>query len=374
MSRHYQGFQRYLPNRMLKLSSPNISNAEIERVSKVLYSGNLVQGDEVRELESFIQTYCSSKYTVAVSSGTAALYISLKSLGIGAGDAVIVPGFSFPATANVVEEVGAEIIFADVEFKTAGVSASTLALAYDNYSGENKIKAIIPVHEFGYPVDMDLIMRFAEQRNIDVIEDAACAFGVTHNGRHVSTYGNVGCFSFHPRKMLTSGEGGAVVTQDRAIYELAMELRNHGIKVSAGGANFVRSALNFRMTDIHAAIANEQANKIEDIIATELREISYIEVDTRPAGGVWQTYFARIVEDSVDRDDLIRFLRSHKIEANIGAHCLPALPSFVNYAHYLSQTPVSKVLHERGIALPCSELYSDQQIKYVCQKLREYEC
>ena len=182
------------------------------------------------------------------------LCISLSSLlGIGAGDEVIVPAFSYVATANVVEIVGAKCVFVDVERDTFNIDVSKIERAITP-----RTKAIIPVHEFGLACDISELMKIAEKHNLFVIEDAACALGATENEKFVGTFGQVGSFSLHPRKAVTSGEGGILTTDDDDLAEKFRVLRNHGISMQNGKMDFVAAGFNYRMTDFQAALVRGQ--------------------------------------------------------------------------------------------------------------------
>src|SRR5688500_412394 len=196
----------------IPLTSPDIREEDIQEVVKVLRSGMLVQGQHVQDFETGIASFTETKNAIAVSNGTATLHLALVALGIGPGDEVIVPALSYVATANVVELVGATPVFVDIDLDTFNINVAEI---------ESKItaktKAIIPVHEFGLACDIETVMQIAEKHNLYVIEDAACALGATQNKKHVGSFGTFGSFSFHPRKAISSGEGGIVTTANEAL-------------------------------------------------------------------------------------------------------------------------------------------------------------
>ncbi|MGH2361569.1 MAG: DegT/DnrJ/EryC1/StrS family aminotransferase, partial [bacterium] len=184
---------------MIRLAVPDIQESDIARVVEVLRSGNLVQAREVAGFEQALAEYTGIEHVATVSSGTAALHLALLALNIRPGDAVIVPAFTFPATANVVEAVGAEVVLCDVDPTTYVMTPEAFEACIQRHRKGN-LRAVVVVHEFGYPARMAEICAVARKNNLPVIEDAACALGTTSDGIHVGGFGDLGCFSFHPRK------------------------------------------------------------------------------------------------------------------------------------------------------------------------------
>ena len=193
----------------IPLMVPNITEADIEAVAVVLRSGMLVSGSNVAALEARTCEFIGVPYASAMSNGTVTLDLALMLSGVGAGDEVIVPAFSYMATANVVEHVGARPVFVDIDPATFNIDPALIEAAITP-----RTKAIIPVHEFGMAAPMDAIMSIAEKYGLIVIEDAACALGATINGRFAGSYGRFASFSLHPRKAITSGEGGLLVCRN----------------------------------------------------------------------------------------------------------------------------------------------------------------
>lgn len=208
----------------IPLSRPHIIEKDINAVKKVLESGMLVQGREVETFEKRIASYLGIKNAIAVSNGTASLHLALIALGIGPGDEVIIPAFSYIATANVLELVGAKPVFVDVELETCNIKVDKI----EEFITPNT-KAIMPIHEFGLACDISAIVEIADKHHLYVIEDAACALGAKEDDKSVGSFGNFGSFSFHPRKNITSGEGGMMTTDDSDLAEKVRILRNHGI-------------------------------------------------------------------------------------------------------------------------------------------------
>ena len=223
---------------MIRLIIPEIGDEEVQAVSAVLRSGYLVQGKHVEDFEHRVAAFVGVKHAVAVSSGTAALHVALAALDIGPGDDVLVPDFTFPATANVVALLGATPVLVDVDPATFNTTADLLRPAITP-----RTKAIMPVHLFGQPAEMQPILDLAAEHGLAVVEDAACALGALYHGRPCGSLGQLGCFSFHPRKVITTGEGGMIVTDDDALAERLRLLRNHGMAKHAGRHPFCAARL-----------------------------------------------------------------------------------------------------------------------------------
>lgn len=348
---------------MINLSKPSISEEEIEAVAEVLRSGNLVQGEKVKKFEEQLAAYIGAPYVVTVTSGTAALHLALISLGIGPGDAVFVPAFTFPATVNVVEIVGARPVFVDVDPDSYCLSTEALKHAIAGWKGSERPKAVIPVHEFGAPSDMDGIIDIVEQEGLYLIEDAACALGTRYRQQHVGKMGKLGCFSFHPRKAITTGEGGALATDDIHLYQLLLKLRNHGISRSDDGViDFDLPGYNYRMTEFQAVLGLHQLkrfdvmlNKRRAIAEEYVKELSSIDGMRLPKlvqGHAWQTFMLKLPR-TMDRNLVIDRLKRNGIETNLGAQALHMLRYYKNKYHYQpDHYPIAAQLYQQGLAIP----------------------
>jgi perosamine synthetase len=267
-------------NSPTKMSVPiartSLTETEIQSVLAPLRSGWLVQGPKVREFEEKWSTFTGAKHSIAVTSCTTALHLSLAALGVQPGDEVIVPAFTWIATANVVEHLGATVVFCDIDLNTFNLDVAKLAQLITP-----KTKAIIPVHLFGLAADMNSVNQLAKQHGLWVVEDAACGFGSRYHGRHVGTLGATGCFSFHPRKAITTGEGGMITTNDDTLAEKLRRLRDHGAAMSdlqrhLGArpyllADHPDAGYNQRMTDLQAALGAAQMERATAIIAERQR-------------------------------------------------------------------------------------------------------
>ena len=239
---------------MIPIAKPLLGKEEQDAVREVLKSGRLVMGEKVHEFEEVFAKYCGVKYAIATSSGTTALHLSLLAHGIGPGDEVVTTPYSFIATANCIQYVGAKPVFVDIELDTFTIDASKIGQKLTK-----RTKAILPVHIFGHPANMENIVKIGKKNKLIVIEDAAQAHGAVIKGRKVGTFGT-GCFSFYPTKNITTGEGGMVTTNDAKIADRIRLLRNHGMHKRY---SYETVGYNFRMTDISAAIGIVQLTKLD---------------------------------------------------------------------------------------------------------------
>lgn len=362
----------------IPLASPDINADDINVVSNVLRSGMLVQGEKVLEFEQKISSYLKSNYSIAVSNGTATMHLALITLGIGKGDEVIVPAFSYVATANVVELVGATPIFVDIDLNTFNIDESKIESAITS-----KTKAIIPVHEFGLACNIEKIIRIAQQYNLGVIEDAACALGAMQNNQFVGTFGDFGSFSFHPRKAISSGEGGMILTNNADYAKRVRSLRNHGIEIIDEVMEFVEPGYNYRMTDFQAALVSNQFNRFDKIVEyknalanTYFNSIKNpkIKLPNVPPdrNHTWQTFHV-ILDKSLNRNEVIRFLKFKQIGSNYGAQCIPEQKFYKQKYNLDSEKlfPNSLIAYNQGLAIPIYEKLSLDSITYIAEVLNQ---
>lgn len=344
----------------VRLSKPCFGNKQKLKglIEDVLDSGLLIQGKYVSRFERKVADYLRVKHGVAVSSGTSALHLSLIVLGIGPGDEVVVPAYTFPATANVVELVGAKPVLVDVDLDTFNIRPDQIPGAISR-----KTKAVIPVHLFGNPADMDKICEISKSYGLAVIEDAAGALGSKYKGKHCGTIGTLGCFSFHPRKIVTTGEGGMVVTDDDRLAEQIRSFRNHGMQTRESHHDFIAAGFNYRLNELEATLGISQMDEIQKIIDERqrlaesymnlLKGISGISFQQMLPGAttVWQAFVIRCQKE--DLGSLVERLRKSGIEANIGTYALHLLRFYRGKYHYQpSDFPNAATLYSRNMALP----------------------
>lgn len=255
----------------IPIARTHLTEEEIQSVLEPLRTGWLVQGPKVKEFEELWSDFTGSKESIAVTSCTAGLYLSLAALGFGPGDEAIVPAFTWISTANVVEHLGGKVIFADIDLRSFNIDINSIEKLITK-----RTKVILPVHLFGLAAEMDKIIKIAKKYKLFVIEDAACGFGSKINGQHTGTFGNTGCFSFHPRKAITTGEGGMITTSDQDLATKIRCLRDHGAMISdlqrhLGPKPFLladhpEAGHNFRMTDLQGALGSKQMQRSNKII------------------------------------------------------------------------------------------------------------
>jgi perosamine synthetase len=258
------------------IARTGLTETEIQSVLEPLRSGWLVQGPKVREFEELWSGFTGSDHSVAVTSCTTALHLSLAALGFGPGDEAIVPAFTWISTANVVEHLGGTVVFCDIDLESFNIDPARIEALITP-----RTRAIIPVHLFGLAAEMDPILDIARRHDLSVIEDAACGFGSRYHGAHVGTLGDTGCFSFHPRKAITTGEGGMITTGDGELAEKVRRLRDHGAAMTdlqrhLGArpyllADHPDAGYNQRMTDLQGALGAAQMSRANEIVEERQR-------------------------------------------------------------------------------------------------------
>jgi len=352
---------------VIRLARPDLGEAEIRAVVAVLESGMLVQGARVAEFERQVAAAVGSTSAVAVSSGTAALHLSLSVLGVGAGDAVMLPAYSFTATANVVELCGARPVFVDIDERTFNIDSASLEEALHRWCavGEAAPRVILPVHAFGLMADMRAITELSTNLGLSVVEDAACALGARRDGFTAGISGSLGCFSFHPRKAVTTGEGGAITTSDAALERRLRALRNHGQDPHAASPDFVVPGWNYRLSELQAAIGSVQMTRLQALIAAKQAAALYYNEMlapfpvTRPyvpegAVHVYQSYVILLPEEQASsRPNVIAQLRDAGIEASIGTWHIPMTRFYrERYGYRPGDFPITDGVFARSLSLP----------------------
>jgi perosamine synthetase len=341
---------------MIPITEPWLDHQEADRVMECLQTGWISsQGAYIPEFEKSFSEFCQTRCGVATSNGTTALHLALLTLGIGEGDEVIVPALSFIASANVAVYTGARPVFADVDERTWTINPSLIEPLITS-----RTKAIIPVHLYGHPADMDPILDLARKYHLWVVEDAAEAHGAEYKGRKVGSLGDFGCFSFYGNKIISTGEGGMLVTNREEYVEKARILRDHGMSKERKYWHPV-VGYNFRMTNIQAAIGLGQMTKIEQLIDNK-REVAacyrqgfkQVPGIVLPAEEPWakSVYWLYSIllkpELNKKRDDLIAYLSRAEVESRPVFYPIPAMPPYQGQGHY----PVSEQISACGLSLP----------------------
>jgi len=359
---------------MIRLAVPSIEDDDIKAVTDILKSGYLVQGTKVAEFEKTVADYVGTEYAVAVSNCTAALHLSLSALDVRIGDIVAVTSYSWIATANVIELCGAQPVFADIDSKTFNIDPLHVEILlkrlFSNSETARRVKALLPVHTFGQMAQMSVIMKIADQYNLPVIEDAACALGASFHGKKAGTWGTMGCFSFHPRKAVTTGEGGIIVTNDLTLTKHLRALRNHG----QDPPDFIMPGFNCRLTEFQAGLGLSQMNKLDRIIARRrnLAENYNRLLKNTPLSApfvmkesfpVFQSYVLLLPENKAhERTELIQYLREHGIEVTIGTLHMPMTTYFRSrYGYKQGDFPIADSIFARSLTLPLHEKLSETE-------------
>jgi len=360
----------------IKLVKLNLGEEEMNAIKSVLETGWLTQGPVTKEFEHEFARYLGVRNAVCASSCTTALDLALLTLDIGLGDEVIVPDFTFPATGNVVFHVGAKPILTDIDIQSYNIDCTMIEKAISK-----KTKAIMPVHSFGQSAEMKKIMEIAEKHGLYVIEDAACGIGSTHHGKKVGTFGDISCFSFHPRKILTVGEGGMLVTNDDKLADRARLIGNHGSRKKSNALQFVYPGYNFRLSEIASAIGLIQLKKVDALIENRIEHAriydellcdAEVEIPYRLPYNkhTYQTY-CLLIKKEKKRDELITGLAEKAIETQIGTYALHLQP------YYMEQkglTPLSLKNSENAfkntLVLPLYDGLRIEEQEYICSNLR----
>lgn len=362
---------------------PLLGEEEALAAAEAVRSGWVAQGPRVREFEEAFAASVGARHGVAVSSCTTGLHLAVHLLGIGPGDEVVVPSLSFIATANAVRYTGATPVFADVEAETGNLSASTVEPVLTE-----RTRAVMVVHQAGVPADVDALKAFCEPRGIAVIEDAACAAGSTYKGKPVGTNALLAAWSFHPRKLLTTGEGGMVTTDDPDWAVRLKRLREHGMSVSAadrhnGGSavieQYLETAFNYRMTDIQAAVGLVQLSKLDAIIARrrelaaryhELLADTGITTVTDPEYGTtnYQSFWVWLPEGA-DRQGVLAGLAERGVSARRGIMASHLEPAYEG--HPCAELPVTEAFTARTLILPLFHDMTESEQDTVVSALSE---
>lgn len=317
---------------MIPIAKPSIGLGEIVAVNRVLRSGKLAQGELVQKFESeFSQVLADGRPTIALNSGTSGQHLAMLAFGVGPGDEIIVPSFTFAATANSVALTGATPVFCDI-------SPDSYTLNPDKLESliTDRTKAIMPVHLYGHPAEMARILQIAGKHGLKVFEDAAQAHGASLDGRKVGTFGDFAMFSLYPTKNMTSGEGGMVTVQDKAAELSLRLLRNQGMDRPYENTVI---GYNNRMTDIHAAIGRVQLKKLGRFTAKRIQNASFLSAGLRGVGvpsirvGAKHVFHQFTIRVSEDRDGFAKaLLNEHQVSSGvyypIPCHRLPSLSSF----------------------------------------------
>jgi perosamine synthetase len=347
----------------VRLAKPAVGEEELAEIRAVLESGQLTMGPKVAEFEQLLAGVAGTREAVAVSSGTAALHVAVLALGIGPGDEVLVPAYTFPATGNVVALAGATPVLVDVDPVTMNMDP-----AHAERRVTPRTKAILAVHLFGRPARLEEL-----PEGLPVLEDAAGALGARRGDRPCGSLGSLACFSFHPRKIVTTGEGGAVTTDDAALAEASRSLRHHGWAPSHEYGDLPRPAFNYRLSDVLCALGIPQLRRLDELYAAYDRIACGYEERLRHLDGVtlpatdpgdrhgWQAYVVQVD----DRDRVMAELRAGGVQCQIGTYALHRLGAYRDQGDF----PGADAAFERALALPLHAALTAAELDRVAEGL-----
>ncbi|MFY9085519.1 DegT/DnrJ/EryC1/StrS family aminotransferase [Aliarcobacter cryaerophilus] len=378
---------------------------EKKAIIKPLETGWVVQGPNVAKFQNMFADFTGSKYAHAASNCTTALHLGLEAMGITKGDKVIVPSFTYVASANSVEYTGAEVVFCDIDLKTFNIDETKLE---EIIKKDSSIKAIMPVNLFGLCANMPYIMELAKKYNLKVIEDSACGFDGWIGDKHSGTFGDCGCFSFHPRKSICTGEGGMLITDDEDIANKVSQLKDHGASKSdfqrhkeKGGSllpDFTMRGYNYRMTDMQGALGVCQMDRKEyimngrrevaskyDIVLKDISQLltPYIPENYRHG---YQSYvciftdgedISNLTKEQIDRINIKRNIFMEKLEemtiaTRQGTHAVHTLGYYKNKNNFKDEDFLMSYAADRlSIALPLYAGMTNEEFDYVISNIKE---
>ncbi len=390
----------------IPMSGPDITAAEIEAVMQVLQTPHLSIGPRIAEFEERFADYVGARYAVGVSSGTAGLHLCIIAAGVSEGDLVITTPFSFVASANVILYERAVPVFVDVDRTTLNINPGLVAAAVEDLtrgsrsaehwlppslrekgplgSGHRlKVKAILPVHVFGQPADMEPILEAARRHDLAVIEDACEAIGAEYKGRRAGTLGDGAVFAFYPNKQMTTGEGGMIVTDREDWDALFRSVRNQGRDVHDAWLSHSRLGYNYRLDEMSAALGCAQLGRVEELLAKRERVAAWYNERLRDVEAVqvpfiaptttrmsWFVYVIRL-DPEIDRDVVMKRLAERGIPSRpyfVPIHLQPFY--VVQFGYRRGDFPVAEAAGDRCLALPFSGVITEEQVDYVCDELR----
>lgn len=362
----------------IPLAKPSFSSVEKKLVNQCLDTGWISSaGSFVEEFAHQFAKVCQIKYALCTSSGTTALHLALLALGIGKGDEVIVPALTFIATANVVTYMDAKPVFVDCEEQTWNIDLKKIESKVTK-----KTRAIIPVHLYGHPVDMDQLNQIAKKHKLFVIEDAAESLGSLYKGKPTGGLGDIGVFSFYGNKIITTGEGGMLVTNNKKIYEKAKLYRDQGKKPKKHAYWHTVVGYNYALTNIQAAIGIGQLSQLKKFVIQKrkiaslynhyLKDIQGIVLPKEEKWAKSNYWMYSILVDKnifgISRNQLIKFLAKNGIESRPFFYPLPLLPPYKKELGESFNTTLA--IANQGINLPTFSNLKKEEIKYICQQIK----
>lgn len=357
----------------IPISQPSIGQKEIEYVTDAVTSGWVSSlGKYIDMFEEKFAIYCGTKYAVATSNGTTALHLALVTLGITAEDEVIIPDFTFVATGSAVKYIGAKVVTVDIDEDTLCINPEAIRKAITS-----KTKAIIPVHLYGHPANMDEVNKIAKEYNLFVIEDAAEAHGAEVNGKRVGSLSDVGVFSFYGNKIITSGEGGMITTNDEKLCKKMRYLRDHAMSKEKRYWH-TEVGFNYRMTNLQAALGVAQFERIDELLAKKKEIFEWYQEGLKDVKGIklnhqssWakNVYWMVCLElddySEFQRDEFIKKLKTKNIDSRPYFYPISDMPMYDN-----TDTPITHKVYQRGLNLPSYYDITKEQVDYIINILK----
>ncbi|MBK7640654.1 MAG: DegT/DnrJ/EryC1/StrS family aminotransferase [Bacteroidetes bacterium] len=365
----------------IPLAKPYLDKEDAQNAYDTILTGWVTQGPRVQEFEEKFANYVGSKYAVALSNCTTALHLAMIIAGVTADDEVICPSMSYVATANSIRYVGAKVVFAEVNPTTYNIDVDDVRKKITS-----KTKAILIVHQIGMPADIDAFKDLCNEKNLVLIEDAACAAGSSYKGNKIGSHSDLVCFSFHPRKVITTGDGGMITTNNEAYRDRIKLLRQHAMSINDRirhesdkviFEDHVELGYNYRMTDIQAAVGIKQLEKLDKIVAERrkvafkyhqaFKDINCIQLPLEADGyfSNYQSYNVYLKPAcKISRNDLMQALLDEGISTRRGVTTAHRETAYKNYQSNYS-LPISEDTSDRSIVLPLFYPMTDNEINYV---------
>jgi perosamine synthetase len=364
-----------MPEKFIPVSEPTITEKEVEYVTQAVKSGWVSSlGEFIVKFEEEFAKFVGTKFALTVTNGTAGLHLALISCGIKEGDEVIVPDLTFIATANAVKYTGATPVFADIDKDTWCISPDDIRKKITS-----KTKAIIPVHLYGHPADMDPILQIAKEYGLYVIEDCAEAHGAEYKGKKVGSIGHCGVFSFYGNKIITTGEGGVITTNDEKLYEKAKYLRDHAMSKEKRYWH-TEIGYNYRMTNIQAALGLAQLERINEIINKKRRIFEWYKEELSDLEGIklnpekewaknvfWMVCLVIENFGEEKRDQFMKKLKEKGIDTRPFFYPCSMMPMYRQHQFINS---ISYEIYKKGVNLPSSYNLSIEEISFICKEIK----
>ena len=348
-----RGYEPVIP-----LTRPAVAFDEVaDDLHRIFSSGILTSGEYVEGFECDLAEYVGTSHAVATTSATSALHLVLAGAGIGPGDEVLVSDFTFPASGNVIAACGATPVLVDCR-------ADAFVLDLDDAAAKltPRTKALMAVDPFGEPPDLTAASALAADNGLLLLEDAACALGAESDGRRCGAWPGAGCFSFHPRKIITTGEGGMVTTSDDGLADRLRLLRSHGGVRDGLGMRFEHHGFNYRMSEVQAAIGRVQMRHVDEFLAGRrtaaagyldaLQDVPEIRVPSAVSDGATFQSFVVLLSDAIDRDLIAQSLRAEEVETTLGTYAMHAHAAFAGYGYHPGDLPNSLRAQQQSLTLP----------------------